>query len=97
MTRILPFIFFQSEHEYRDKRSYEDQSNSRNISKCQDFLQNVDKIETICESTLQASNSNKAVGTKSNLISGFSLAHIKQHFFDSNKNISPQPKDKRKR
>ena len=82
---------------------YEDQTSIRNIPKCSDFLQNADKIETICESTSTNSGgggSSKNTGSKSNLISGgFSIAHIKQHFFDSNKNSFTQnpPRSKRKR
>ena len=81
----------------KGKGFYEDQNISRNGSKCADYLQNVDKIETICESTLHSSSNNKTGGTKSNLIGGFSLAHIKQHFFDNSKHNVQQPKNKRKR
>ena len=98
---FLNFDYFKNEQDSRGKRFYEDETNPRNGSKGSppsDYLQNVDKIETICESTLHTSNNSKAGVAKSTFIGGFSIAHIKQHFFaDSGKTIAPQPKNKRKR
>ena len=98
---FLNFDYFKNEQDSRGKRFYEDETNPRNGSKGSppsDYLQNVDKIETICESTLHTSNNSKAGVAKSTFIGGFSIAHIKQHFFaGSGKTIAPQPKNKRKR
>ena len=81
----------------KGKKLYEDQKNSRKSGTCVDYLQNVDKIETICESTLHSSNHNKIGAGKTNLIGGFSLAHIKQHLFDTSKHFAHESKSKRKR
>ena len=85
----------KDEHSLKGNRFHEDHNISR--KGCTDYLQNADKIETICESTLHPANSSKTGGVKSNFIGGFSLAHIKQHFFESSKNFVQQPKSKRKR
>ena len=94
------FYYFKNEQDSRGKRFFEDDTNPRNGSKCSppDYLQNADKIETICESTLHTSNNNKIGVAKSTFIGGFSIAHIKQHFFaDNSKTIASPPKNKRKR
>ena len=92
----------------------DDQKNPRKNEISFDYLQNVDKIETICESTLHSSSSSAAAsntaamdqsskmmskGKSSNFggLGGFSLAHIKQHLFDSSKQFTYEPKSKRKR
>ena len=64
------------------------------------FFKRVACVQTLFRFTIDehTSNNDKTGGVKSNFIGGFSIAHIKQHFFaDSSKPHAPQPKNKRKR